>query len=78
MTNAKLRVNFNSKYRRVMFTSDKLDRMTELILATGIQRDVALIECGAEDDPVTVPPQRAIAHLVGKLTGKSAYFLSKE
>ena len=55
--------------------------MTELILATGIPRDVALIECAGEDDPVhlfvTVPPQRARAHLVGKLTGKSAYFHKK-
>ena len=44
--------------------------------------DVELIEFGGKDDHVhllvTVPPKLAIANLVGKLKGKSAYFLRKE
>jgi len=44
--------------------------------------DVELTEFGGEDDHahllVTVPPKLAIANLVGKLKGKSSYFLRKE
>ena len=73
---------FVTKYRRDVFTLEMLDRMKELILETCIQMDVELIEFGGEDDHVhllvTVPPKLAIANLVGKLKGKSAYFLRKE
>jgi len=44
--------------------------------------DVELIEFGKEDDHVhilvNVPPKLAIANFVGKLKGKSSYFLRRE
>ena len=73
---------FVTKYRRDVFTLEMLDRIKELMLETCRQMDVELIEFGGEDDHVhllaTVPPKLAIANLVGKLKGKSAYFLRKE
>jgi len=73
---------FVTKYRRDVFTLEMLNRMKELFSETCIQMDVELIEFGGEDDHVhllvTVPPKLAIANLVGKLKGKSSYFLRKE
>lgn len=73
---------FVTKYRRNVFTSDMLDRMRLLMLETCKQMAVELIEFGGEDDHVhllvTVPPKLAIANLVGKLKGKTAYFLRRE
>lgn len=73
---------FVTKYRRDVFTGEMIDRMKKLFQETCLQMDVELVEFGGEDDHVhllvTVPPKLAIANLVGKLKGKSAYFLRKE
>ena len=59
-----------------------LDRLEELFTETCKQMDVDLIEFGGEDDHVHLmlccPPKLAISNLVGKLKGKSAYFLRQE
>lgn len=73
---------FVTKYRREVFTGDMLDRMRVLFIESCEQMDVELIEFGGEDDHVhvlvNVPPKLAISNLVGKLKGKSSYFLRKE
>ena len=73
---------FVTKYRRDVFSLEMLERMRVLFLETCEQMDVELIEFGGEDDHVhmlvNVPPKLAIANLVGKLKGKSSYFLRKE
>jgi putative transposase len=73
---------FVTKYRRDVFSLEMIERMRELFLETCEQMDVELTEFGGEDDHVhmlvTVPPKLAIANLVGKLKGKSSYFLRKE
>ena len=73
---------FVTKYRRGVFTKTMLDRLEELFTETCKQMDVDLIEFGGEDDHVHLmlccPPKLAISNLVGKLKGKSAYFLRQE
>ena len=73
---------FVTKYRRNVFTQELLKRIHALFIETCQQMDVELIEFGGEDDHVhvlvNVPPKLAIANLVGKLKGKSSYFLRKE
>ena len=73
---------FVTKYRRDVFTLEMLDRLKESFLETCKQMGANLIEFGGEDDYVhllvSVPPKLAVANLVGKLKGKSAYFLRKE
>lgn len=73
---------FVTKYRRDVFTLEMLARIKTLFLQTCEQMDVELIEFGGEDDHVhllvSVPPKLALANLVGKLKGKSSYFLRKE
>ena len=59
-----------------------LARLHDLILETCEQMGVELIEFGGEDDHVHLmvccPPKLAIANLVGKLKGKSSYYLRQE
>ena len=47
-----------------------------------LAEDVELIEFGGEDDYVhllvNIPPKLAVANLVGKLKGKSSYYLRRE
>ena len=73
---------FVTKYRRNVFTQELLLRVKELFIETCKQMDVELIEFGGEDDHIHIlvnaPPKLAIANLVGKLKGKSSYFLRKE
>jgi putative transposase len=73
---------FVTKYRRGVFTQEILLRIKALFGETCEQMDVELIEFGGEDDHVhilvNVPPKLAIANLVGKLKGKSSYFLRRE
>lgn len=73
---------FITKYRRGVFSQEMLVRLKELFNSTCLQMDVELIEFGGEEDHVhllvNVPPKLAIANLVGKLKGKSSYFLRKE
>jgi putative transposase len=73
---------FVTKYQRDVFTGTMLDRLHEIFLETCGQMEVELIEFGGEDDHVHLmvncPPKLAIANLVGKLKGKSSYFLRQE
>jgi len=73
---------FVTKYRRTVFTKEMLDRLKELFLETCDQMEVELIEFGGEDDHVHLmvccPPKLALSNLVGKLKGKSSYFLRQE
>ncbi len=73
---------FVAKYRRNVFTEKMLKRIEEIFKETCIQMDAELIEFGGEDDHVHLmvhcPPKLAVAHLVGKLKGKSSYFIRKE
>jgi putative transposase len=73
---------FITKYRRDVFTEEMLARMKELMNETCEQMEAELIEFGGEDDHVhllvIVPPKIAVSILVGKLKGKSAYYLRKE
>ena len=72
---------FVTKYRRNVFSGEIIDRIKEIFIETCKQMNVDLIEFGGEDDHVhllvDVPPKIAISNLVGKLKGKSAYFLKK-
>lgn len=73
---------FVTKYRRGVFTKPMLDRLRELFEETCTQMDVELIQFGGEDDHVHLmvccPPKLAVSNLVGKLKGKSSYFLRQE
>lgn len=73
---------FVTKYRRGVFTDSMLDRMKAIMSETMLQMDGELMEFGGEDDHVhlmvSVPPKIALSNLVGKLKGKSSYFLRKE
>ncbi len=59
-----------------------LDRIKKIFFETCQQMEVELIEFSGKDDPVHLmvccPPKLAIANLVGKLKGKSSYFIRKE
>lgn len=73
---------FITKYRRGVFNKEMLDRLHVLFDETCKQMDVELIEFGGEDDHVHIMicchPKIAISNLVGKLKGKSSYFLRQE
>lgn len=73
---------FVTKYRRNVFDDEMLKRISELFHETCKQMDVELIEFGGEDDHVHLlvccHPKLAISNLVGKLKGKSSYFLRLE
>ena len=73
---------FVTKYRRGVFSPQMLERLESLFRETCEQLQSELIQFGGEDDHVhllvTVHPKVAVANLVGKLKGKSSYFLRKE
>ena len=73
---------FVTKYRRDVFTQTMLKRLKEIFFETCEQMEAKLLEFGGEDDHVhlmiNIPPKLAIANLVGKLKGKSSYFLRRE
>lgn len=73
---------FVTKYRRNVLTKAMIDRLNVLFDETCEQMDCQLLEYNGEDDHVhlmvAVHPKVAVANLVGKLKGKSAYFLRKE
>jgi putative transposase len=77
-----LHLVFITKYRRGVFTKTMLGRLKELFEETCHQMDVELIEFGGEHDHVHLmiccPPKLAVSNLVGKLKGKSSYFLRQE
>ena len=59
-----------------------LAHLGELFDETSHQMEADLIESGGEDDHVHLmlccPPEWIISNLVGKLKGKSSYFLRQE
>lgn len=71
-----------TKYRRKVLTKKMLDRIKDLFQETCYQMSCELLEFNGEDDHVhcmiNVHPKLAISNLVGKLKGKSSYFLRKE
>ena len=72
---------FVTKYRRGVLTSKMLSEIGFLIDETCMQMDCELIEFNGEDDHihmmVNVHPKLAISNLVGKLKGKTSYFMRK-
>lgn len=72
---------FVTKYRRGVFTDEMLEHLRLVFKETLEQMDGELIEFGGEDDHVhllvSAHPKTAISNLVGKLKGKSSYFLRK-
>lgn len=77
-----LHLVFVTKYRRDVFTKEMLSRLKTLFAETCDQMSCTLHEFNGEDDHVhlllSFPPKLAISNLVGKLKGKSAYFLRQE
>ena len=73
---------FVTKYRRNVITNSMLKRMEELMRETCVQMECELIEFNGEDDHahlmVSVHPKVAVSNLVGKLKGKTAYFIRQE
>lgn len=73
---------FVTKYRQNVFTQSMLDRVRIVFEETCEQMDAELLEFNGEHDHVhlmiSCPPKLAVAVLVGKLKGKSSYFLRKE
>lgn len=73
---------FVTKYRRNVFTKTMLDRTQIILKETCEQMGSELLEFNGEHDHIhlmlSCPPKLAIAILVGKLKGKSSYFLRKE
>jgi putative transposase len=73
---------FVTKYRRDVFTKEMLTRMKILFEETCEQMEAELLEFNGEGNHVhlmlSCPPKTALASLIGKLKGKSSYFLRKE
>ena len=73
---------FVTKCRRNVLTDEMLNRVEQLFKETCGQMDCELFEFNGEDDHVhmliSYPPKVPLASLVGKLKGKSSYFIRKE
>ena len=73
---------FVTKYRRGVFTTEMLERMNFIFKSTCNQMECELLEFNGEDDHVhllvSVPPKLSLSILIGKLKGKSSYFLRQE
>mgnify|MGYP001614687766 CR=1 FL=1 len=73
---------FVTKYRRDVLTAMMLSRLGALFSQTCQQMDCELLEFNGEADHVhllvSVHPKLAVSNLVGKLKGKSSYFLRRE
>lgn len=73
---------FVTKYRRGVFDDEILERLHGIFKETCDQMGGELLEFGGEDDHVhlmvSCPPKLAVSNLVGKLKGKSSYFLRAE
>ena len=77
-----LHLIFVTKYRRDVLTNEMLVRLRQLFTETCQQMDSQLLEFNGEDDHVhllvSLHPKIALSVLIGKLKGKSAYFLRQE
>ena len=73
---------FVTKYRRGVFTKKMLIRIKALFEETCLQMEAELLEFNGKHDHIHImiscPPKVPIAVLIGKLKGKSSYFLRKE
>jgi len=73
---------FVTKYRRAVFNNDLLLALENIFRETCEQLGSELIEFNGEDNHVhlvvSVHPKYAIANVVGKLKGKSAYILRRD
>ena len=73
---------FVPKYRKNVFTQPMIDRLCTLFSETCLQMDCRLLEFNGESDHahllVDLHPKHSISIVVGKLKGKSAYFLRQE
>jgi putative transposase len=73
---------FVTKYRRDVLTEPISIRIEQIIKETSEKMDCERIEFNGEHDHVhlmaSVHPKLAISHFVGKLKGKTAYFIRKE
>ena len=73
---------FVTKYRRNVFNNEMINKLKNVFKETCTQMDCELLEFNGEDDHVhlmvSVPPKISLAVLVGKLKGKSSYFIRKE
>ncbi len=71
-----------TKYKRKVFSDSMLKRVETLIKETCDQMDCELLEFNGEDDHihlmVNVHPKLAVSNLVGKLKGKTSYFIRRE
>lgn len=71
-----------TKYRQGAITDKMLTRMEELIKETCEQMDSELLEFNGESDHVhimvSVNPKYSVANFVGKIKGKTSYFMRKE
>lgn len=71
-----------TKYRKNAINKKILRRIEELIRETCLQMQSELLEFNGEDDHVhllvSVHPKYSIANFVGKIKGKSSYFIRKE
>jgi putative transposase len=80
--NINLHLVFVTKYRQNVFTPEILSRLNSLFKETCEQMGGKLHEFNGENDHVhllvSYPPKLAVANLIGKLKGKSSYFLRKE
>lgn len=77
-----LHLVFTTKYRRGVLTKEMIDRLREIFAETMTQMNGELLEFNGEEDHVhlmvSAVPSTAISALVGKLKGKSSYFLRRE
>ena len=73
---------FVTKYRKGVFTKEMIERMQAIFKETCQQMDCELLEFNGEHDHVhmmiSAPPKLSISILVGKLKGKSSYFIRQE
>lgn len=73
---------FTTKYRRGVFTLAILNEVQRILKETCEQMDCELIEFNGEESHVhllvNVHPKVAVANVVGKLKGKTSYFIRRQ
>ena len=77
-----LHIVFTTKYRRGAITEEMLNRMKILFSETLLSLQGELLEFNGEDDHVHlmvgIHPNTSISNLIGKLKGRSSYFIRRE
>lgn len=71
-----------TKYRKNAINNRMLNRMKDLIEETCLQMNCELLEFNGESDHihllVSVNPKWSVSNFVGKIKGKTSYFMRKE